>query len=135
MMKSTANRVTIKVGFDYWQVLSHYPDQIKTLEGSLHIAGHETHIISAVGRNRAGSVKREVLKVIPDFFEENIHEVLFNNPKQSPELKLAKCQALGITIFFDDRTDVVDLLNANGILAFLVPRKRRGQTDLQGERK
>jgi hypothetical protein len=124
-MLSTTNRIVTKVGFDYWQVLSHYPDQIKMLEWSLHTAGHDTHIISAVGRNRAGSVAKEVLKVIPDF----------NNPRQSPELKLAKCQELGITMFYDDRTDVVDLLNANGILAFLVPRKKRGQTDLQGERK
>ncbi len=124
-----------KIGFDYWQVLSHYPEEIALLDESLWMNFQETHIISAVGRNRAGSVEREVLKIIPNYPTGNIHEVLFNNPRQSPELKLAKCQELGISMFFDDRTDVVDLLNANGILAFLVPRKKRGQTDLQGERK
>lgn len=124
-----------KVGFDYWQVLSHYPEEIALLDESLWMNFQETHIISAVGRNRAGSVAKEVLKIIPKYPPENIHEVLFTSPKQSPELKLAKCKELGISMFFDDRTDVVDLLNANGILAFLVPRKKRGQTDIGAERK
>lgn len=124
-----------KIGFDYWQVLSHYPEEIALLDESLWMNFQETHIISAVGRNRAGSVAKEVLKIMPNYPPENIHEVLFTHAKQSPELKLAKCKELGISMFFDDRTDVVDLLNANGILAFLVPRKKRGQTDIGAERK
>lgn len=121
------------IGFDYWQCISHYPEQFAELEAALFMNEHETHVISAVGRSRSGTVARGVLKVIPDFNLDNIHEVLFKSPKESPELKLAKCKELGITMFFDDRTDVVDLLNKNGILAFLVPRKQRGQTDVQGE--
>lgn len=124
-----------RIGFDYWQVLSHYPEEIALLDESLWMNFQETHIISAVGRNRAGSVAKEVLKIMPNYPPENIHEVLFTSPKQSPELKLAKCKELGISMFFDDRTDVCDLLNQNGILAFLVPRKKRGQTDIGAERK
>ncbi|MDT7712089.1 MAG: hypothetical protein QOG46_778, partial [Pseudonocardiales bacterium] len=30
----------MKVGFDYWQVLSHYPDQFKALGHALQLAGH-----------------------------------------------------------------------------------------------
>lgn len=123
------------IGFDYWQVLSHYPEQIAELENAVFQNGSMTYIVSAVGRKSAGSVVANVLEAIPDFPPENVHEVLFKSPKESPALKLAKCKELGITMFFDDRTDVVDLLNKNGILAFLVPRKQRGQTDVQGEQK
>lgn len=122
------------IGFDYWQVLSHYPNEIATLESALY-DDHETHFISAVGNSRKGSVTAEVLKVIPGFEPSHVHEVVFQHPRQSPELKLAKCKELGIQMFFDDRTDVVDLLNQNGVLAFLVPRKKRGQSDTQAERK
>ncbi|ASZ74831.1 hypothetical protein FDI69_gp013 [Rhodococcus phage Trina] len=122
------------IGFDYWQVLSHYPDEISTLEAAL-FQDHETHFISAVGNSRRGSVTAEVLKIIPEFDPENVHEVVFKHARESPELKLAKCKELGITMFFDDRTDVVDLLNQNGVLAFRVPRKKRGQSDIDAERK
>lgn len=124
----------MKIGFDYWNCVSHYPEQLHVLESALFGAGHDTVVISAVGKKRVGTVAGEVLNLWDWFDDENIHEVVFNHPKQSPELKLAKCKELGVTMFFDDRTDVVDLLNANNILAFLVPRKHK-QSDIEAERK
>ena len=123
------------IGFDFWQCISHYPKQFSLLDQALSGSGHDIFVISAVGKNRTDSVAHEVAKLIPDIISSNVHEVVFTHPKQSPELKLAKCKELGITMFFDDRTDVCDLLNANGILAFRVPRLRTGQTDVQAERK
>jgi len=130
----------VKVGFDYWQVISHYPDQIAQLMfGQLEL-GCEVHVISAIGKGRVGTIRHDVQEtfdashylVEPDSYQ--VHEVVFDNPKQSPELKLAKCQELGIDIFFDDRDDVCRLLNQNGILAFRVPRKDNSTYDLSGER-
>jgi hypothetical protein len=124
----------INIGFDYWQVISHYPNQFRLLDDALSVE-HNIFVISAVGKTRTNTVEKEVSKLIPNIRSSRVHEVVFTHPKQSPELKLAKCKELGITMFFDDRTDVCDLLDANGILAFRVPRLRTGQTDVQAERK
>jgi acid phosphatase class B len=107
------------VGFDYWHVLSHYPRQIGHLISIHQAAGDEVHVISAIGRGRVGTVEREVREVsdVPV-----VHEVVFTHPRESPELKLAKCFELGIEIFYDDREDVCRLLAKNGILALRVPR-------------
>ena len=118
------------VGFDYWHVLSHYPGQIEHLIAVHHAAGDEVHVISAIGRGRMGTVEAEVRAVtdVP-----LVHEVVFSSPRESPELKLAKCFELGIEIFYDDREDVCRLLAANGILALRVPRGGDAG-DVEGER-
>lgn len=136
----------MKIGFDYWNVISHYPEQIGLLACSLHqfatLPGDEPielHVISAIGKGRIGTIEGEVFEALLDGGYESdviftgIHEVVTGNGKKSPELKLEKCQELGITMFFDDRQDVCDLLNANGILAFKVPRKIKS-TDEEGDR-
>ena len=111
------------VGFDYWHVLSHYPAQIGHLIAVHAAAGDEVHVISAIGRGRMGTVEGEVRAVtdVPA-----VHEVVFAHPRESPELKLAKCVELGIEVFYDDREDVCRLLAANGILALRVPRGAGG---------
>lgn len=130
----------MKVGFDYWQVISHYPAHIGALMIALRERGHELHVISAIGKGRVGTIANEVEVSLGDLLFAGlqplyIHEVVFDNPKQSPELKLAKCQELGIEMFFDDRDDVCRLLNANGIIAMRVTRKDGSVYDLAGERK
>lgn len=124
----------MKVGFDYWQVVSHYPEQFAILESALWMAGHDTYIISAVGAKKRGTVADDLLQVWPTFNRTHIHEVLFTHPRQSPQLKLAKCQQLGIELFFDDREDVCTLLNQHGILALRVPRLGSAQSDIAAER-
>lgn len=135
------------IGFDYWQVISHYPDQIGHLMFALRHAprlsaesDHEIHVISAVGSARIGTIEREVFNVLLDAgFEsdhllDGIHEVVFDDPSQSPELKLAKCLELGIDMFFDDRDDVCRVLNAHGIAAMRVTRRDNSTYDLGAER-
>jgi acid phosphatase class B len=119
------------VGFDYWQVLSHYPDQVAHLMAVHEAAGDRVHVISAVGEKRAGTVEAEVRAVtgVPE-----VHEVVFSDPRQSPVLKLAKCQELGVEVFYDDREDVCRLLSRHGILALRVPRRDAADSDLTGER-
>jgi hypothetical protein len=55
-------------------------------------------------------------------------------PRESPHLKLAKCQELGIEVFYDDRDDVCRMLNKHGILAMRVPRTDGSTYDLDAER-
>jgi acid phosphatase class B len=120
------------VGFDYWQVLSHYPDQIAHLMEVHARAGDTVHVISAIGRGRIGTIEasvREHTEVA------RVHEVVFTSPAESPVLKLAKCQELGIEVFYDDRADVCSLLNRNGILALRVPRRDATTSDLAAERR
>jgi len=118
------------VGFDYWQVLSHYPEQFRHLMKVHDRAGDTVHVISAIGRGRIGTIEDEVrpLSTVPQ-----VHEVVFTHPRESPVLKLAKCQELGIEVFYDDREDVCRLLNRNGILALRVTRRDDGD-DLRAER-
>lgn len=63
----------------------------------------------------------------------HIYELLFDDPKESPELKLKKCQELGIEVFYDDRDDVTRLLSKDGILAMQVTRKDNSTYDLGAE--
>ncbi len=119
------------VGFDYWQVLSHYPEQVAHLMAVHDRAGDRVHVVSAVGQKRAGTVEAEV-RAVTDVPE--VHEVVFSDPRQSPVLKLAKCRELGIEVFYDDREDVCRLLSRHGILALRVPRKDASEGDVAGER-
>lgn len=119
------------VGFDYWQVLSHYPIQIAHLMQAYAHVGDTVHVISAVGRGRMGTVEDEVRRFtdVPE-----VHEVVFAHPRESPVLKLAKCQELGVELFYDDREDVCRLLNSHGILALRVSRRDESARDLEAER-
>ena len=119
------------VGFDYWQVLSHYPAQFAHLMAVHARAGDVVHVISAIGHGRIGTVEAEVRQHSP---HATVHEVVFRDPRESPHLKLAKCQELGVEVFYDDREDVCRMLAKHGILALRVPR-RDGVTDLAGERR
>lgn len=128
------------IGFDYWQCVSHYPDEFRNMLCAFENWADDVHIISAIGKTRIGTIANDVKNTegwdgwSDKWYEERVHEVIFKKSRESPELKLAKCKELGIKMFFDDRKDVCELLNANGILAFQVPRKEN-ITDLEGERK
>lgn len=119
------------VGFDYWQVLSHYPEQFRHLIEIHERARDEVHVISAIGRGRIGTIEGEVRAITP---VGTVHEVVFKDPRESPYLKLAKCQELGIEVFYDDRDDVCRVLNKHGILAMRVTRRDGSSYDLGAER-
>jgi len=123
----------MKIGLDYWQVCSHYPDYFRELAKHMLLTGSEVHIISAIGATRIGTIEKQVRKLDIPFTA--VHEVVFDDPKQSPKLKLGKCKELGITVFYDDRDDVCRLLNYKGILAMRVTRKDNSTYDLDAEQK
>lgn len=123
------------VGFDYWQVVSHFPQYFSQLAIAHREQGAEIVIISAVGKDRAGTVKAEVDKIGTFPNSVKVYEVVFDDPSQSPELKLAKCKELGVSVFYDYRDDVCRMLNKHGILAMRVTRKDNSTYDIKAERK
>jgi len=125
----------MKVGFDYWQVVSHYPQYFSQLAMAHRENGSEIVIISAVGKDRVGTVQAEIDKIGTFSNAVKVYEVVFDNPAESPELKLAKCLELGVTVFYDDRDDVCRLLNKHGILAMRVTRKDNSTYDIKAERR
>jgi hypothetical protein len=95
------------------------------------LARNQVYVLSAVGKNRAGTVGDEVTKL---GFDIPVYEVIFDDACQSAELKLKKCEELKIEMFFGDREDVCRLLNQHGILAMRVMRKDGDVHDLEAER-
>ena len=69
----------MRVGFDYWQVLSHYPEKFKFMADAFIAAGAEVHVISAVGKNHTPySVAESVHKLGFMWYADNfIHAVVF----------------------------------------------------------
>jgi hypothetical protein len=127
----------MRIGFDYWNVCSHHSVVFRELAAALLAAGHEVHVISAIGRGRAGTVASEIGKLgIP---VTAVHEVIFGHPRESPALKTAKCTELGISVFYDDRDDVCRAMTATGrIVAMRVTRPEPGvrtrKPDIAAER-
>jgi acid phosphatase class B len=124
----------MNIGLDYWQVCSHYPDYFRMLAELWRTRGaNRVYILSAVGRDRIGTVQAAIVALNIPY--DGVFEVVFDDPQQSPELKLAKCQELGITVFYDDREDVCRLLNKHGILALRVMRKDNSPYDIAAEQR
>ncbi len=109
-------------GFDYWKVLSHHKRELKPLISALISQGHQVHIISAAGINRAETTPEAIKKLdLPK--EVNIHMVFWqgHNHQDAPKLKLEKAKELNIDLFFDDRADTCKYFAENGIPAFQAP--------------
>jgi hypothetical protein len=121
----------VKIGLDYWNVISHHPDFFRIMAAEMIAGGHEVHVISAIGPKRAGTILNEVARL--DIPVTGVHEVVFSHPRRSPELKTARALELGITAFYDDRDDVCAAMTAAGILALRVTRTRPG-SDVAAER-
>lgn len=110
------------VGFDFHNVLDLHPQMVALL-WTFVVSGHEIHVISAVGPKRAGTIQGEVDSILGKHVHGvHVHEVVFKHPRQSPVLKAELAKSLGIELFFDDRADVCEALNAKGILTLQVPR-------------
>lgn len=121
------------VGFDYWQVISHYDKMMRHIAKGHRAIGDKIVIISAVGKDRVGTVATAVKNKGFDPKIYDVHEVVFDHPSESPELKLAKCRELGVELFYDDRDDVCRTLNKNGIVAMRVTRRDNSTYDLGAE--
>lgn len=126
----------MKIGFDYWQVLSHFKNECAFMTSAFISEGAEIHVISAVGGNHTPESVVEAVRRLGHQWdaEKFIHTVVFDHPRQSPELKVAKALELGLDMFFDDRDDVCRAMNKAGIMAMRVTRKDNSTYDLGAER-
>jgi len=124
----------MKIGLDYWQVCSHYPEYFRVLAELWRTCDdNRVYILSAVGQDRVGTVQAAVEALnIP---HNGVFEVVYDDVRQALALKLAKCLELGITVFYDDREDVCRVLNRHGILALRVLRKDNSPYDLGAEQR
>jgi hypothetical protein len=121
----------MKVGFDYWNVCSAYPEFFRDMALMLLRGGHEVHVISAITRNRAGTVAGEIEVLgIP---VTAVHEVVFKYASESPALKTARAVELGLDAFYDDRDDVCQAMTEEKILAFRVTRPGPRRADIAVE--
>jgi acid phosphatase class B len=131
--KQLRRKEGLKIGLDYWQVISHYTEYFRDFAQKMMAAGHEIYIVTAVGKERSKDVFRHIDETgVP---HTDKIAVIFKDPKESPELKLQACLDLGISVFYDDRDDVCRLLNQNDIIAMRVTRKDNSTYDLQAEQK
>lgn len=110
----------MNIGFDYWNVCSHFPNFFKNMTQMNMIHGNKVYIVSAIGKNRIGTVQGEVDKLQIPYHE--VIELVFTHPNESPKLKTEFCLANDISAFYDDREDVCAEMVKSGILAFRVPR-------------
>lgn len=113
----------MKIGLDYWHVISDHPDYFRELAASALRAGHEVHVISAVGHHSAGTVHPSVDRLGVPYTA--VHECLFSHPRESPAIKTARALLIGIDVFYDDRDDVCREMTKEGILAMRVTRGDR----------
>lgn len=121
----------MKAGFDYWNVCSDHPEIFRDLAVALLRSGHEVHVVTAIGKNRKGTIAGEVQDLgIP---VTAVHEVIFRHPRQSPELKVAKALELGLDVFWDDRDDVCYAMTEAKILACRVTRPGPRKVDIAVE--
>lgn len=121
----------MKIGLDYWRVCSHYPAHFTKIAQAYLDAGGEVHIISAIGKRRKNTIQPMIDALGIPYTQ--VHELIFNSPVEAPQLKLAKCQQLGVWAFYDDRADTCDLLTQHGILGIRVSRMDRRITDAQSD--
>lgn len=110
----------MKIGIDYWYVISHHPDYFRNLAQRALDNGDEVHIVSAIGKGRTGTIEGEVTAKGVPFTA--VHEVVFSARARSPQLKVAKARELGLAVFYDDRSDVCSAMRKAGLLALQVWR-------------
>lgn len=121
----------MKIGLDYWNVISHHPVYFRELAAGALAAGHEVHVLSSIGRVRSGTIAADV--AVCGVPVTAVHELVFAHPRESPALKTARAVELGITVFYDDRDDVCRAMTGAGTLAMRVTRPGR-VSDTRAER-
>jgi len=116
----------MKVGLDYWNTISHNPEAFRALASALLLAGHEVYVVTAVGHRRKQTVLDEIAAL--NFPQTGVRMVVFDHPRDAPRLKYEVCHELGISVFFDDRTDTCAYLNERGILVCHVLKRQEPKT-------
>jgi hypothetical protein len=111
----------MKIGFDWGGVLDVYGEQFAKVASAMRAQGHEIYIVSAV-RIGDGQIVKERIQSSWSGLVDKVITLECAGHETQPPAKLATIKAEGIEWFFDDRADTCELLQQNGVLAFVVPR-------------
>lgn len=109
----------MKVGIDFYDTLTAYPEIYATMIQALEDSGVEVYIISAVKAENEERARRAIDNC--DLAYTEVRIIVFEEYDQVPELKLWACKELGIQMMIDDRADTCAKLNKAGILALCSP--------------
>lgn len=118
----------MRVGIDFWNVISQHPAYFKELSKSLMWNENDVYIISAVGNRQLkkyANTHEGYIETIKGFKVPCTEIILCDfgdDDSLIPEMKLAECKRLMIDMFYDDRPSTIELLHQNSIAAFLVPK-------------
>lgn len=110
----------MNIGFDWGGVLDEHPDRLTQLADALKRSGHEIYIVSAINAGEEETRRQQVEEIMPDVCTEIITLVAAHPDQPLEKLKIVLDKK--IDMFFDDRADICQLLQNNGVLAFQVPR-------------
>ena len=111
------------IGLDFYKTISAFHKEFRAIASSLMSDGHKVVIISALGKSTSlENYKRHVREFakthsIP---YDTLHVIQFDKDEEIPQLKLEACEIHGVQIYFDDREDVCQKLQENGIVAMRV---------------
>ena len=116
----------MKIGIDYYNCITQYPDRFRELARALMIGGMEVIILSAVGERQLKkhgdleAYENEILSYeIPHTKLIIVH---FDDDKAIPQLKHKAIIENGIEVMIDDRPETIAVLHAAGITALQVPK-------------
>jgi hypothetical protein len=106
----------MNIGFDYSGTMDTYPQGFTEIGKGIQALGGKVYIISAVGFGDL-DFDQVIIKEFPW-----VDEVITFEAVNTPQQKLEICNKYGVTMFFDDRKEICDHLNLNGVVAFRVWR-------------
>ena len=113
----------MKVGIDFWNCITQFPDEYREFARSLMYGGAEVYIISAYGNRQLAKYDSDPEKykasiesyAIP---HSGIELVYFgDDDKKIPEMKYEVIMKLGISLMIDDRPSTIQYLHERGICA------------------
>lgn len=110
----------MKVGFDWGGVLDTHGKQLSELATAMKLNGHEIYIVSAINSGEEERRIQQVEELMPDICIEIITLVAEHQNQPLEKLKIVLDKK--IDMFFDDRSDICELLQNYGVLAFTVPK-------------
>ena len=85
MCHVTLGMESMRVGIDYWNTISHNVETFTDLARALLAAGHEVHIVTAVGHVRKKTVRADIEAL--DIPHTDVHVVIFDHPREAPTRK------------------------------------------------
>jgi len=123
----------MKIGIDFYNVITQYPKQMRELARSFLVAGNEVYIISAYGDRQLKKYDSSPKKY-KEFIESynvpcsGIKLVYFKDDDSLiPKMKYDVIKRLGIELMIDDRPETIKYLHERGICALqmLKPIKKK----------